>query len=323
MIMAAQVDVIILSWDRAAETIAAIDSAAAQTGVEKRIWIVDQGSKPENLAELRRAVDGRPEIHLRELGRNVGVAEGRNIASALGAAPYIVALDNDAVFKDKVTLAEIARRMDREPRLGAVAFRILNFFTGRDDAMCWDYPGVPRAMAEREFMTTRFIGAGHAIRRNAFEAAGGYDAALFFAGEERDLSYRILNLGYGVRYCPDFAVLHKVDPTARVNWKSGRYYFSVRNVLYSDFKFGESYGRLARGAAALTLKGLRNGCAGQALRGIKDAALMSWRFARRGRPAVYRLNGEVRGYIRTCEHRDETPFMARLRRQFDRLPEQV
>ena len=322
--MSVKVDVIILSWDRTAETIAAIDSAAGQEGVEKRVWIVDQGSKPENLAALRRAIAGRPEIHLRELGKNVGVAAGRNIASGLGNAPYIVALDNDAVFKDRRTLADVVRKLDGDPRLGAAAFRILNFFTGRDDAMCWDYPGVPRAMADREFMATRFIGAGHALRRIAFDGAGGYDADLFFAGEERDLSYRILNLGYAVRYCPEFAVLHKVDPTARVNWRSGRFYYTVRNVLYSDFKFGSPLWKLGRSAAALTLKGLRNGCAGQALRGAFDAALMSWRFARdKRRPAIYRLNSEVRAYIDSCEHRGETPFFNRLRRQFTRLPEQV
>ncbi|MFN4281343.1 MAG: glycosyltransferase family 2 protein [Alphaproteobacteria bacterium] len=322
--MSVQVDVIILSWDRVEETIAAIESAAGQEGVEKRLWIVDQGSKLENLTRLRAAIAGRPEIHLLELGRNVGVAEGRNVASALGDAPYIVALDNDAVFQSPRTLADVVRKMDGNPRLGAAAFRILNYFTGRDDAMCWDYPGVPRAMADREFMATRFIGAGHAIRRIAFEGAGGYDAELFFAGEERDLSYRILNLGYAVRYCPDLAVLHKVDPTARVNWRSGRFYYTVRNVLYSDFKFGAPLWALGRGAAALTLKGLRNGCGLQAVRGVFAAMRMGWRFARDPRrPAIYRLNGDVRAYIDRCEHRGETPFMDRLRRQFTRLPEQV
>lgn len=322
--MSVQVDVIILSWDRTVETIAAIDSAAAQDGVTKRVWIVDQGSKPENLERLRQAIADRPDIHMLELGKNVGVAQGRNMASALGDAPYIVALDNDAIFKDTNTLAEVVRRLDAEPRIGAVAFRILNYFTGRDDAMCWDYPGVPRSMADREFMTTRFIGAGHAIRRVAFEGAGGYDGDLFFAGEERDLCYRILNLGYAVRYCPEFAVLHKVDPTARVNWRKGRFYYTVRNVLYSDFKFGAPRWLLARSAGVLTLKGLRNGCAGQALRGAWDAARMAWRFAHDdNRPSVYRLNGDVRDYIDKTEHRGETPFMDRVRRQFTRLPEQV
>lgn len=322
--MSVQIDVIILSWDRVTETIAAIESAAEQEGVAKRVWVVDQGSKPENLDQLRRAIAALPEVHLLELGKNVGVAQGRNIASALGDAPYIVALDNDAIFKDRRTLAGIVGRLDRDPRLGAVAFRILNFFTGRDDAMCWDYPGVPRSMADREFMATRFIGAGHAIRRVAFEGAGGYDGDLFFAGEERDLCYRILNLGYAVRYCPDFAVLHKVDPAARVNWRKGRFYYTVRNVLYTDYKFGAPLWLLSRSAAVLTLKGLRNGCAGQALRGARDAAAMAWRFAHDGnRSSIYRLNGDVRDYIEKTEHRGETPFMDRLRRQFTRLPEQV
>ncbi|HEY4134822.1 MAG TPA: glycosyltransferase [Alphaproteobacteria bacterium] len=319
-----QVDVIILSWDRVAETIAAIESAAAQTGVAKRILILDQGSAPENLVQLRRAVAGRPEIVLQEWGRNVGVAQGRNLASAMGAAPYIVALDNDAVFPNSRTLERVVQRLDDEPNLGAIGFRIINFFTGRDDAMCWDYPGMPPAMAEREFMATRFIGAGHALRREAFEEAGGYDAALFFAGEERDLGYRILNLGYRIRYSPDFAVLHKVDPTARVNWKSGRYYYTVRNALYTDYKFGASPWLLARAAAALTLKGLRNGIAGQALRGVRDAARMAFKFPRHAlETRVYRLNSEVRDYIQMCEHRGQEPVLAKIRRQFDRLPERV
>ena len=33
--------------------------------------------------------------------------------------------------------------------------------------------------------TTRFVGAGHAIRRSTFEAVGGYDERLMFCGEEQ------------------------------------------------------------------------------------------------------------------------------------------
>ena len=47
-------DVVILSLDRAEETIAAIRSALAQTGVSRHVFIVDQGSQPENLASARR-----------------------------------------------------------------------------------------------------------------------------------------------------------------------------------------------------------------------------------------------------------------------------
>ncbi|MDI3309157.1 MAG: hypothetical protein QJR07_18915, partial [Acetobacteraceae bacterium] len=50
-------DVIILALDRAEDTVAAIASARAQLGVAKHVWIADQGSRPENLATLARAVE--------------------------------------------------------------------------------------------------------------------------------------------------------------------------------------------------------------------------------------------------------------------------
>ncbi len=52
-------DVVILSLDRAAETAAAIQSALAQTGVSRHVFIVDQGSRPDALAHLAGIVAGR------------------------------------------------------------------------------------------------------------------------------------------------------------------------------------------------------------------------------------------------------------------------
>ena len=63
-------DVVILALDRAEETIAAIASARAQTGVAKHVWIADQGSKPENLARLAAAVEGAPDATLVRLDRD-------------------------------------------------------------------------------------------------------------------------------------------------------------------------------------------------------------------------------------------------------------
>ena len=45
-------DVLILALDRAEETLAAIRSALAQTGVSRHVFVVDQGSRPEDVARL-------------------------------------------------------------------------------------------------------------------------------------------------------------------------------------------------------------------------------------------------------------------------------
>jgi GT2 family glycosyltransferase len=315
------VDVIILSWDRLPQTIEALESALAQKDVDLQVQIVDQGSKPENLERLRAFVAAHPRVELREMEQNTGVAGGRNIASDMGEGDYIVALDNDAVFADERVLARTVATFESDPWLGALAFRIFNFYTGKDDEMCWDYPEALRPYADREFEVTRYIGAGHALRRDVFYEAGCYDESLFFAGEERDLAYRILNLGHRIRYVPHLAVLHKVQPDRRVDWSKNRYYYSVRNNIYSDYKFGRGPFALARSTTAQLVKGAYNGMIGQTLRAIWDAARMALEF-RREYPdcKVYHLSREARLYIRSCEDIGRGGLISSIRRQFQRLP---
>ncbi len=314
------VDIVVLSWNRIDETIDAIESALAQQGVTRRVYVLDQGSSPENLARMRTFAAGQADVVLRELGRNVGVAMGRNIATQMGDAPYVVALDNDAIFFDEQVLLRTVRRFEEDRRLGAIAFRILNYFTGHDDDVSWDYPQALKPRSDREFFVTRFVGAGYAVRRSAFDAAGGYDASLFFGGEERDLSYRILNLGYYIKYLPELIVRHRVDPEARIQWSRGRYYYAVRNTLYIEYKYGTSWLRLARAAAALTVKGVYNGLAGQTLHALADAALMAARSSIGRASGLYRLTDDVKTYIERCERVVPETFWIRALRPFSKLP---
>jgi len=43
------VDIILLSWNRVELTLETVESLLHQQGVALNIWIVDQGSTPENL----------------------------------------------------------------------------------------------------------------------------------------------------------------------------------------------------------------------------------------------------------------------------------
>ena len=317
-----QVNVIILSWNRVADTIAAIRSAAEQLGVNKRILIVDQGSEPNNIRKLEHFLRDIPYAALTKLGENVGVAGGRNIAAKMGSAPYIVALDSDAVFADSHMLARAVAHLDAAPQLCAIGFRIVNFFNGENDATSWDYPA-PGCHPDKRFATTRFIGAGHAIRRTTFEAVGAYDAHLFFCGEEIDLCYRMLNTGLRIEYVPDVVIRHKVAPEHRVLWGNGRYFYTVRNSMYTKYKYGESAFRLAAAAAAFFIKGCANRIPGEALRAFKGSFLMCRAFHHApGDKKAYRLSAATRSYILSCEPWRRDGVWAKLRRQFFSLPHQ-
>lgn len=322
MSKSADVDVIILSWNRVEDTIAAVRSATEQVGVDHRIQIVDQGSEPGNLAALEACLSGIPRARLHKSERNLGVAGGRNAASAMGTARYIVALDSDAIFADPRSLQRAVAHLDRNPGLCALAFRIENFYTGRNDDSSWDYPGENDPY--QRFETTRFIGAGHAIRRSTFEAVGGYDERLFFCGEELDLCYRMLNTGQRIDYVPDVAIRHKVSSEHRVFWGKGRFFYTTRNNIYSSYKFGQPLPRLAVSAAAFVAKGFANGIPGEAVRAIGAAYRLCRRFdASQEDKTPYRLSKETWQYILDHEPSRREDALTKAARQFRKLPHQA
>lgn len=268
-------DVIILAMDRAEETVAAIRSALAQTGLARRVIVADQGSAPENLARLAAEIEGRDDAVLVSLDRNWGVAGGRNRATSLGNGRVVVALDNDAEFADAGTLARAVAALDDDPALAAIGFRIQVFATGEEDLSSWGYPSSLLPRARGSFDAVTFVGAGHAIRRAAWDDAGGYDDALFFCWEEYDFCLRAIARGWHVRYRGDIAVRHKVSGQHRFAWSGTRWFYFVRNRLYIGRKAGASWPALAPRYLGYLLKGLRNGVAGQTLRALPAAVRLS------------------------------------------------
>ena len=266
-------DILILSLDRAEETVAAIASALAQTGASRHVIVVDQGSSPAALARITAVVAGRADATLVSAGRNLGVAGGRNLAS-LGHGRVLVALDNDAEFEDATTVARAVAALDVAPALAAIGFRIVVDATGADDLSSWGYPLALLPRAAMRFETTTFVGAGHAIRRAAWDAAGGYDHALFFCWEELDFCLRAVALGWRVVYRGDLVVRHKVSPEHRVAWSGERWFYFVRNRIYIARKWDAGWGGLLPRIMAYALKGARNRMLWQTLRAVVAAGRM-------------------------------------------------
>lgn len=313
-------DIIILDWNRPDTTIAAIQSALDQTGVKRQIWVVDQGSEPNNRARLAEFCQGKPDVHVHWLDHNVGVAEGRNIATRLGSAPYVIGLDNDAVFQDPECVARTVARFEAQPALGALAFSIVDAGTG-EEAPYWDYPEIYLRDPVPSFETTRFLGGGHGLRRSAFERAGGYDAKLFFSGEERDLAWRIINCGYRIRFDRDLVVVHARTTVSKINWTDRRYYLLVRNTLYINHKYGAGAFGFARGAAGFMLRGLRNNLASAVVRGVSASLRMSLQFSLSAEDhSAYRLSPELRRYIADTDHKTHESALSKLRRGLTSLP---
>lgn len=285
------VDIVVLAWNRMASTIETVLSVVEQEGVIPRIWLIDQGSAETSL-EAFRHVARHPSVFLLELATNVGVASGRNIGMALGASDYIVSIDNDAVFEGKNALQSVVSEFSKDGKLGAISFRVKNYFTGEDDRGSWVYPRSLMDCRDRSFLATRYIGAGHAIRRSALKTTSGYDEKLFYYWEELDLSYQLIEQGYRIRYVPAISILHKVSPEARIGWREDRFYYLVRNALYLDYKYFRSHGRVVMLTGGYLLKATYNRLALQALRATIDALRMMAELPRRHAHCLSQMSKE-------------------------------
>jgi len=268
-------DVVILALDRPQETVAAIASALAQTGVTRHVFVVDQGSRPETRVCLAAAVEGRSDATLVALDRNHGVAGGRNRGADLGHGRVIAALDNDAEFATPGTLAGLVAALDGGPDLAAVGCRIVLHGNGADDLSSWGYPLDLLPRAGDCFDASTFVGAGHAIRRSAWDSLGGYDEALFFCWEEYDFAIRAIAGGWRIRYSGGLVVRHKVAAEARVAWSGERWFYHVRNRLYIGRKYGAGWLGLTPRTVAYLVKGLRNGLPGPTFKAILAAIQMA------------------------------------------------
>jgi len=268
----ASVDIIILSWNRSDDTLRAIDSACAQKGVDVRVLVVDQGSEPESVRRLKVHCAPLANVRLQFNEKNSGCPGGRNQASAMGEAQYIVALDNDAVFQDPYVCARAAAIMESSPDVAAIAFRINIADTEEVDLTAWAYhPLDPVEAVSRNFDAHNFVGAGHMLRRSAFEQVGAYDERLFFMHEEFDLCYRLINAGYRIAYRGDLPVGHGSAKEQRILWKSGRFRYHLRNRIYIQAKTeGLSY-RLFEELFVMIAGGVRSGFGWAAFLGGAEA----------------------------------------------------
>jgi GT2 family glycosyltransferase len=301
-------DIIILTRNRLAETIEAVNSALAQKDVRLHISVLDQGSDLDTRIRFAEAFRFHKNFSYYTVTENLGVGGGRNFLSALGQGKIIIGLDNDAVFADATVAARAVRAFDESPALGALGFKILSGDGIHLDECSWGYPAGLKPLFDDRFDTTTFVGAGHAIRRAAWSAAGGYDADLFFTWEEYDFALRAIALGWLIRCDGGLAVIHKVCPEARVQWSWERTRLFMRNRLILARKWNLSWAQLSPRICVYLIKALRNGCLMPAFAGLFAAVKQDRSLIK------HAMNPHMISYI----YRNETRFHEKPLEYFSR-----
>lgn len=147
---------------------------------------------------------------IRELG---GPAHKRNVGVLHAQADTLVFLDDDVEISP-YCLYQFWLFLTQHPRCGMAFGKLRNMERRQelDDCGSWLTPtGFLWARAQSQEDTGQFEeavpclaskSACCAIRRDAFTAAGGFDARYFILGEETDLAWRCWLVGWEVWYAP-------------------------------------------------------------------------------------------------------------------------
>ena len=223
------VSVIIVNWNRLEDVSTSVRILSRSKEVDLEVIVVDNGSTDGSPEELGR----NPEIRLIPLRENVGPATARNHAIDAARGRHLFFLDSDASITGRA-LRRLVDRMDRDPSIGVIGCRIVNYATREIDQ--WIYAEPEKTHSRLEFDTYAFTAAGALVRSEALAAAGRFWDDLFIYNEETDLSIRILREGYRIIYSAEAEVYHKASPAGRV--MPARYWFyQARNQIWIFFRY--------------------------------------------------------------------------------------
>lgn len=221
------IEIIVITYNRPEDTLELLENLCsledAVTYLEKIILLNNAStsdySRVENFINNQSSIP----IHYIQSNKNLGVTAGRNYALQFSQTPIIVFLDDDALLEDNNTLKNILQAFEKKSpqnrETGLVSFRVLYYPSLVPQINALPHKKVDKYLHQDFFATYYFAGGAHAIKRDLLLQLGGLPEDFFYGMEEYDISYRLLEAGYGIVYDASITMLHKESPLGRTTKK--------------------------------------------------------------------------------------------------------
>lgn len=238
------VAIVVLNWNRRAETLACLESLRALTYPDYEVVVVDNASADGSATAIRQQF---PEVTLLENAENLGYTGGNNagLRHALEQhADYVFLLNNDTIV-DPGCLSALVTVAEADPAVGMVGPLIYYFdrptvLWSAGGAIDWrrgttwmvglDEPDEGRWDAPQpvDFIT----GCAVLVKAETLRRIGLLDERFFAYYEDAEWCVRAARAGYRLLLVPAAKVWHKIAPVRQAVSPAIHYYMTRNRLLF-------------------------------------------------------------------------------------------
>jgi N-acetylglucosaminyl-diphospho-decaprenol L-rhamnosyltransferase len=244
------IDVVVPTYNGWRHTNSCLHHLRAQSA-RHDVIVCDNGSTDGTPERVRQSF---PDVHVIELGANLGFAAACNRGVRAGGADIVVLLNNDVDCRSDF-LARLLAPFADNPRLGSAAAlllkggeQVIESFGLAVDPTLAGYPRLRnRPLWEVQHSPNVLVGpsgAAAAYRREAWREVGGLDERVFSYGEDVDLALRLSSAGWASTAVPGAIAVHAGSATAVVRSRWQRYQGGFSRGYFLR-RYGVLHGRTA------------------------------------------------------------------------------
>jgi len=206
--------VIIVNYNAGKHLERCLPALLREVAADSQVILVDNASIDGSIEYVERML---PEVTVIRNQANRGFGQGSNVGARRAEGAYLAFLNPDTVVEPG-WLGALIEALEADPQAGLATSKILLLADPAQINTCGNEMhytgltlcrglGMDRGAYSEPAQVSAVSGAAFAIRRDVYEALGGFDEDFFLYMEDTDLSWRARLAGYKCLYVPQ-SVLH-------------------------------------------------------------------------------------------------------------------
>lgn len=221
-------------------------------GIE--IIVIDNSPTKETITYCE---DAFPKVIFLKLHQNVGFSKANNLGVKNAQSDRILILNPDIILSKETILDNIAL-LDTIPKVGAIGVKMIDgsgqYLPESKRSLpslkssFYKLLGIHKLFPQKSAFSSYYApmeneqglqevevlpGACIFIHKSLYETIHGFDERYFMYGEDIDLSYQILKLGYKNYYNPQSVIVHfKGESTKKNTWKYHESFYGAMKIFW-------------------------------------------------------------------------------------------